>query len=218
MSDTPANAGPPPLLRRLRPSRLRVRAGRDGRRIIRLHDELEGLLHVSESAFLYRIARGRGTIVEIGSFRGKSCVLMGLGSRVDAGPGASITCIDPHEPTHFGNFSEADHEAFLDNIRRHDLTKRVSHMRETSHDARKRWDGRLIDLLWIDGDHTHHGAKTDFQDWSPLLRTGGVIAAHDAFRKRFPGVMRAWKEVIEQSGSFAPTRRVRSIAWTERIR
>ena len=40
-------------------------------------------------------------------------------------------------------------------------------------------DGRAIDFLFIDGDHTYPGVSTDYTLYAPLVRPGGVIAFHD---------------------------------------
>ena len=37
----------------------------------------------------------------------------------------------------------------------------------------------FIDFLFIDGDHSYEGAKTDFENYGRLVRKGGVIAFHD---------------------------------------
>lgn len=37
----------------------------------------------------------------------------------------------------------------------------------------------LIDLLFVDGDHSYKGAKADAVIWSPLVNVGGYIAFHD---------------------------------------
>ncbi|MDQ7785108.1 MAG: class I SAM-dependent methyltransferase [Desulfomonilaceae bacterium] len=40
-------------------------------------------------------------------------------------------------------------------------------------------DGRKIDFLFIDGDHSYEGVKSDFLMYSKLVRDGGLIALHD---------------------------------------
>lgn len=40
-------------------------------------------------------------------------------------------------------------------------------------------NGKNIDFLFIDGDHTYQGVKMDFDMYSPLVRSGGIIAFHD---------------------------------------
>jgi len=39
--------------------------------------------------------------------------------------------------------------------------------------------GHLLDLLFIDGDHSYEGVKADFVSYSPLVRPGGLIVLHD---------------------------------------
>lgn len=36
-----------------------------------------------------------------------------------------------------------------------------------------------VDFLFIDGDHSYEGVKADFDNFSPLVRPGGIIAFHD---------------------------------------
>jgi len=38
---------------------------------------------------------------------------------------------------------------------------------------------RKLDLLFIDGDHNYDGARADFDCYSPMVRSGGLIAMHD---------------------------------------
>jgi len=40
-------------------------------------------------------------------------------------------------------------------------------------------DGKPIDFLFIDADHRYEGVKRDFELYSPLVRSGGLIAFHD---------------------------------------
>ncbi|MDO8804340.1 MAG: class I SAM-dependent methyltransferase [Elusimicrobiota bacterium] len=62
----------------------------------------------------------------------------------------------------------------------------------------KALDGKKLDLLFIDGDHTFEGVRSDFEMYSGFVRPGGVIAFHDIQ----PGyelelgvaVSRFWKE------------------------
>lgn len=40
--------------------------------------------------------------------------------------------------------------------------------------------GRQIDLLFIDGDHSRWGVEEDYHWYRPFVRSGGIIAFHDA--------------------------------------
>ncbi len=39
--------------------------------------------------------------------------------------------------------------------------------------------GHQVDFLFIDGDHSTEGARADFEEYSPLVRPGGLVAFHD---------------------------------------
>jgi len=76
-------------------------------------------------------------------------------------------------------------------------------LRANSHDSKtleeiKRIIGtRGIDFLFIDGDHTYEGVKRDFEMYSPLVNSGGMIAFHDTQPHSVEGVevSRFWDEV-----------------------
>jgi cephalosporin hydroxylase len=40
-------------------------------------------------------------------------------------------------------------------------------------------DGRQVDFLFIDGDHTEAGVTADYNDYKDFVRPGGLIAFHD---------------------------------------
>lgn len=196
--------------------RLKVRGSADGAQILALHDSLEGLIFVEESAWLFNAARGRKTIVEIGSFRGKSAVMLAKGS---AAAGGRLLCIDPHinatgmEKT---TFSQADLEAFLATVQKHGVADRVTKWNKTSAEGRAVYSGEPIDLLWIDGDHSYEGVKYDFSAWKDLVRVGGVLAAHDYSHEE--AIRRAWDEEITRDGRFGAMTLVRSVASATRVR
>jgi predicted O-methyltransferase YrrM len=56
----------------------------------------------------------------------------------------------------------------------------------------------LLDVLFIDGDHTYEGVRRDFELYSPLVRGGGIIVLHD-IAQHLPGstcnVRLYWKEL-----------------------
>ena len=39
--------------------------------------------------------------------------------------------------------------------------------------------GRLVDFLFLDGDHTEKGVEQDFNDYIEFVRPGGLVAFHD---------------------------------------
>jgi len=37
-----------------------------------------------------------------------------------------------------------------------------------------------VDLVFIDGDHAHESVRRDWEAWSPLVESGGIVALHDS--------------------------------------
>jgi predicted O-methyltransferase YrrM len=59
------------------------------------------------------------------------------------------------------------------------LIRADSHLPETKQQVEDALAGKRLDFLFIDGDHTYEGVKRDFEMYSPLVRSGGMIAFHD---------------------------------------
>jgi predicted O-methyltransferase YrrM len=78
------------------------------------------------------------------------------------------------------------------------LLRANSHDPATLEQLKSILDGRQLDLLFIDGDHTYEGARQDFEMYSPLAAEGGAIVLHDIL-EHHPGtdcdVRRLWNEV-----------------------
>lgn len=62
--------------------------------------------------------------------------------------------------------------------------------------------GNKLDYLFIDGLHDYHAVKSDFENYSPLVRKGGIIAFHD-ISHRNKGSFTFWNEIDEEKTSFA---------------
>jgi len=75
-----------------------------------------------------------------------------------------------------------------------------SHSQEIYNQLLEVLEGRQIDFLFIDGDHTYEGVKQDYEMYSPLVKTGGYIAFHDIndterHRQRNVYVGKLWQEL-----------------------
>lgn len=44
------------------------------------------------------------------------------------------------------------------------------------------WANEIVDMVFVDGDHTYEGCKGDIENWLPNIRPGGVIALHDYYK------------------------------------
>ena len=125
-----------------------------------------------------------GRIVEIGSFRGRSTVVL-----ASAAPdGTDVVAIDPHAgndrgPQELAGFeaeAAVDNERFEANLRSAGVRHRVTHHRMFSDDA-QRLVGNPIDLLFIDGAHRFNPARADIRDWGARVVPGGRMLIHDSF-------------------------------------
>ena len=132
-----------------------------------------------------------GEIVEIGSFKGKSTVALGLGSKWISERKRTVFAIDPFISN--GNYHEY-FNAFQHNILNFRLANYVSAIKNFSHEAIKYCPER-ISALFIDGDHSYLGVKRDIELYAPRVVLGGYIAFHDY--TVYPDIRRAVDELCE---------------------
>jgi predicted O-methyltransferase YrrM len=125
-----------------------------------------------------------GRIVEIGSFRGRSTIVLATA----AAEGVEVVAIDPHagndrgpqEIEGFEDEAEQDHKVFHANLEAAGVDERVRHVRKFSDDALGEVNGP-IDLLYIDGAHRYGPARADIRRWGARVRPGGTLLIHDSF-------------------------------------
>ena len=104
-------------------------------------------------------------MVEIGSFRGRSTIVLASAVPDDV----DVVAIDPHagndrgpqEIAGYAKEAEADHEAFIANVAAAGVADRVRHVREFSDRALDEVPGEIA-LLFIDGAHRYAPARSDF--------------------------------------------------------
>lgn len=131
-----------------------------------------------------RRCRSDGTIVEIGSFRGRSTIVLAMA----APQAARVIAIDPHAgndrgPQEIAGYADEaadDHAVFNTNLANAGVTERVSHLRMFSDAALDSVDG-VIDVLYIDGAHRYRPARADIRNWGARVGDGGTMLIHDSF-------------------------------------
>lgn len=144
-----------------------------------LTDDQVARLHAASSS-----APPHGRIVEIGSFRGRSTIVL-AGA---AATGVEVVAIDPHAgndrgPQEISGFeaeAATDNETFEANLRAAGVRDRVTHHRMFS-DAAHDLVGDPIDVLFIDGAHRFAPARADIHDWGARVTPGGRMLIHDSF-------------------------------------
>ena len=184
-----------------------------------LSQNLGGCLSVREARFLALAAAtlppSLGEVLEIGSFKGKSTTL--LAKAVGLAGGDHVVAVDPLTlPATTDPSIELDEslpEIFWDTLDINGVRDVVEFHQLRSEELALTWD-RPLRFLWIDGDHTYKGTKTDFDNFAQHLRPGSVVALHDVLHPA-EGPARVFCEQILLSSAFGPRGLCGSIGWAQ---
>ena len=182
---------------------------------------VEGWLTPEQGRELFDAARNLApgsTIVEIGSFRGRSTIVLAMAAPDDV----EVVAIDPHgggdrgpgEITPDANRGEADHAAFGANLATAGVAHRVRHVRKPSADALGDVSGE-VDLLFVDGAHRLGPARADIVQWGDRVTAGRTMLVHDAFSS--VGVTLALLSTTATSSRWRYMGRVGSLAEYRRV-
>jgi predicted O-methyltransferase YrrM len=162
-------------------------AARDFGAALRAVQGVEGWLSDGQARRLWEVAgqvRSPGRIVEIGSFRGRSTIVL----RHAAAAGVELVAIDPHgggdrgpqEIAPDAARGDEDYRAFHANLEQAGVDAEVRHVRRASQDALGELDGP-IDMLYVDGAHRYGPARADIERWGARVGPGGSMLVHDAY-------------------------------------
>jgi predicted O-methyltransferase YrrM len=150
-------------------------------------ERVEGWLTRAQAQRLWDAAArvpSAGLVVEIGSFRGRSAIVMASA----LADGARLVAIDPHAGGDRGpqeieaeaERGEDDNRAFNANLQAAGVESRVEHVRQMSSHAYSAVDD-AIDMLYVDGAHRFAPARDDIVGWGARVRDGGTMLVHDSF-------------------------------------
>lgn len=154
-----------------------------------------------------------GRIVEIGSFQGRSTIVLALA----ADPSVEVVAIDPHagndrgpqEIDGFADEAAGDHARFEANLTAAGVRDRVTHLRTYSDQALADVGGS-VDVLYVDGAHRYAPARADIRQWGAKVPDGGTLLIHDSFSSI--GVTLAILRELVPSRRFRYVGRSRSLA------
>ena len=121
-------------------------------------------------------ARGKHHLVEIGVWHGVTTKLM----RASMASNGVLFAVDPFMVGRLG--------VSLQQKIAHSEVGRSSHgevrwIRSLGADAllmAKAQGLEAVDFIFIDGDHSFEGLKSDWNLWTPLVSLGGIVALHDS--------------------------------------
>ena len=195
-------------------------------------DSVKGFLDAAEGAALYAAAEEtapKGLCVEIGSYCGKSTIILGTAVKK---AGGTLLAIDHHRGSeenqpgedYFdpelddgeGGMSSLD--AFRANIRRAGLEDVVIPALAPSQLV-ARLSLAAPAFVFIDGGHSMPAALADWQNWGARVMRGGLLAIHDVFPNPADGG-RPPHEIYKlalHSGLFQEERAVKSLRVLRRL-
>jgi len=177
--------------------------------------DVDGWMSPDQARRLYDAAartRAGDRIVEIGSFRGRSAIVL-----ASAAPdGVRVYAIDPHagndrgpqELEGFAAEAADDHAVFNANLARAGVADRITHLRMFSDVAHDEVDGEVA-VLYVDGAHRYGPARADIRDWGARVERGGTMLIHDSFSS--VGVTLAILRELAFGGRFRYVGRARSL-------
>ncbi len=160
--------------------------------LLRAAEQADGFMPAAEGLALFEAAArysGRGPVLEIGSYCGKSAIYLAAGAR---GP---VVTVDHHRGSEENQPGWEYHDPSLVDP----ATGRMAtlpRLRATLAAAGVEDDvvvvvgrsavvARLwrtpLGLVFIDGGHTDAAAQSDYEGWAPWVAPGGVLAIHDVF-------------------------------------
>ncbi len=164
-------------------------------RLFELSERVPGFMPPDEGRALYDAALrffGGGVGVEIGTYCGKSTLLLGAAAQQ---AGSVLYTIDHHHGSEEHQAGWEYHDA--------SLVDKVTGLFDTLPTLRHTLDGAQLDdhvvaivgkspivaqgwrmplqLLFIDGGHSEEAAAHDFDGWAKWVVTGGALVIHDVF-------------------------------------
>jgi predicted O-methyltransferase YrrM len=176
---------------------------------------VDGWLSEAQGAALFdaaAAATGRGAIVEIGSWKGRSTIWLAHGARL---AGQRLFAIDPHSHSR-EDASARTLDEFLRNLKDAGVEDVVEPMVMPSAEAATAVEGG-VEVLFIDGDHSDTGASGDADRWLPRLIDGGTVLMHDVATAGYTGPRRVFRQRICWSPEFDRVRRVGSMGIARRV-
>jgi predicted O-methyltransferase YrrM len=177
-------------------------------------EHAEGWLTHAEGMLLHELARScrQGSIVEIGSWKGRSTIWLACGSR--RGAGRPVVAVDPHtgsEEHRTATFAPATFDEFRSNLERAGVSDAVEPLVTTSVAAASAF-AEPVGLVFIDGAHDYESVCDDIEAWHPKLLPGGTMAFHDVVSD-WPGVWQAVHDRAIAPGRLERVRFVHSVVY-----
>ena len=187
-----------------------------------------GFLPHDEARALYRAALAGarlGPLVEIGTYQGKSAILLAAAARV---AGRKLVTVDHHRGSEEHQPGWPYHDPDLvdplvgqvDTLQPARRALALAGVEEEvvmvvgrSPEVAALWPSAGFGFVFIDGGHTDAAARADYDGWAPLVARGGVLAIHDVFPDPAKGGQAPYRiyRLALDSGEFAEDDRLSGV-------
>ncbi len=184
---------------------------------------IEGWLDDKEADLLISLTLKAGkeitsaqAILEIGSYQGKSTVLLGSVVK-EHFPNVKVYAIDPHEGT-VGAVDQGIYtlsptlEVFNRNIKEAGLSEVIKVIKDYSYNVK--WE-TPISLMFIDGLHDYPNVARDFWQFSDWVCPNGYVAFHD-YSDYYPGVQTFVNELLA-TGTYRKINKAESLIVVQKL-
>lgn len=161
-------------------------------------NQIDGWLHASEGIHLYETALAvpskPGRIVELGTWRGRSTVAIGLAARE---VGAFVTSIDDYSGVP-GAQRQPDVDAARANLQAFGLQNIVRLIVGDTQARAQRWPkSQPLDMLFVDAGHDEEQVYADALAWLDNCRVAAHVLFHDHV-PAWPGVVKAVARLADE--------------------
>lgn len=138
-------------------------------------------------------------IVELGTHYGTSLWAFSQAVK-DQNIDTEINAVDTWEgEKHAGFYGEEVFETVKDIKNKFYPKQKINLIRKTFDNAISDFKNNSIDVLHIDGLHTHEAVKHDFESWLPKVSQNGIVLFHDIKVGEMDfGVYKFWEELKEK--------------------
>ena len=139
---------------------------------------IEGWIKPVELLWLYSTAKEMDSIVEVGSWRGRSTHALLSGCRGTVWAVDHFKGSKEHLEYKDLTFSEEEKEGlYKDFLKNVGFFKNLKVLKMRSLDAAEKFKNNSVDMVFIDGGHGYEEVKQDIKAWYPKARK--IICGHD---------------------------------------
>lgn len=151
---------------------------------------IPGWMSEDELQWLYEVSGSMKTIVEVGSWKGKSTHALLSGCK------GTVTAVDTFlgSPSIDWMVQEAKDDSVFKEFKKNlGHFKNLKVIRGESSDVAEGFSDKSIDMVFIDTDHTYERIISDINSWLPKTRK--LISGHD-YDSGYPELMRGVNEIF----------------------